>query len=190
MSDNGKGGRMVWSCSLLSLPEEDEARLLEDRLRSREGSFWDDAGDLREYLRLTGMSQAACARELGRSQASVANRLRLLKLPEDVRKRMRAAGLSERHARALLRLEDGETVRSALEHVLSAGLNVAETEAYVERCLARRQADGPSDAVFEPLLAELERLRRSVPGIRFTLEEDGAESRFCIRIPKKSRISE
>ena len=74
--------------------------------------------------------------------------------------------------------------------MLSAGLNVAETEAYVERCLARRQADVPSDAVFEPLLAELERLRRSVPGIRFTLEEDGAESRFCIRIPKKSRISE
>lgn len=187
MSDRWDDRRMVWSCSLLSLPEEDEAHRLEDRLRARERSFWDDAEDLREYLRLTGMSQAACARELGRSQASVANRLRLLKLPQGARARMRAAGLTERHARALLRLSAEDAIRSALDHVLAAELNVAETEAYVERCLIKKRGHCPSDAAYEPLLSALEQLRRTVPEISFVLEEDDAESRFCIRIPKKSR---
>lgn len=189
MPDNGDS-RMVWSCSLLTLPEEDEVYALAERLRAGEGSFWEDAQALREYLRLTGASQADCARELGRSPSGVANRLRLLKLPEDVRQRMRSKALSERHARALLRLKGDKEVRAALEHVLSAGLNVAETEAYVERCLARgRDAEGLPE-IFRPLLSELERLRRTVPGIGFALEESGEGCRLCITLPKKSRISE
>ena len=182
--------RMVWSCSLLSLPGEDEAHRLEEILRADEGSFWDDALALRKYLRLTGKSQAACARELGRSQAAVANRLRLLKLPEDVQERMRASRLTERHARALLRLGDGGDLRAALDEVVRAGLNVAETEAYVERFLSRKEDADAVPEVFEPLLAELERLRRTVPGIRYELTETGGECRFCIRLPKKSRSLE
>ena len=189
MSENGDS-RMVWSCSLLTLPEENEVHTLAERLRAGDGSFWADAEALRRYLRLTGMSQADCARRLGRSQSGVANRLRLFKLPEDVRQRMRAEGLSERHARALLRLKGDDEVRAALEHVLAAGLNVAETEAFVERRMAReRDAAGLSET-FESLLSELERLRRTVPGIGFTLEEAGEEYRFCITLPKKRRFSE
>jgi ParB family chromosome partitioning protein len=177
---------MVWSCSLFRLPEEDEAGKLEDRLRAEEGSFWDDAMLLRKYLRLTGLSQAACAKALGRSQSSVANRLRLLRLPEPVRERMRAAGLSERHARALLRLEGEKDLEEALAHVIRTGLNVAETEAYVERRLDRARKSGTVPREFEPLLTELERLRRSLPDVSYELAEEAGEIRFLIRIPKKS----
>ena len=185
MSENRDIDRMVWSCSLYRPPEEDRAAQLEDALRSGDGTFWDDAVSLREYMDLTGISQAACARVLGRSQAGVANRLRLLRLPERARGRMRAAALTERHARALLRLEASD-LDAALDHVIGEKLNVAETEAYVERCLARRREGEHVPAAFEPLLTELDRLRRTVPGVTYTLTEAGDEVCFIMRISKKT----
>ena len=181
-----RDGRVVWSCSLLKLPEEDRTQRLAEQLQSPDASFWDDALALREYIRLSGLSQAECARAMGRSQAGVANRLRLLRLPEDVRERMRAEGLTERHARALLRLREAD-LRPALEHIVAAGLNVAETESYVERCLARARDADAVPAEFEPLLAALERLRRSVPEVSFSLEEQGEAVELRITLPKKSR---
>ena len=68
---------------------------------------------------------------------------------------------------------------------LGCKLNFSET-ATLERRLAQAREADISDAVYAPLLAELERLRRKAPGIRFTLEENDTDSLFCIRIPKKS----
>ncbi len=184
MSEENMNDRLVWSCSLVRLPEEDELSRLEEPLRSGSLSFWDDAAALRRYIDSRHISQSACAGELGRSQASVANRLRLLKLPEDIRSRMRAASLTERHARALLRLEE-KRMSAALDHILQMGLNVAETEAYVDGLCRDRGAEGVP-AELAPLLAELERLRRSAAGIRFELEHGDGEIRLLIRLPEEN----
>ena len=124
--------RSLWSCRLCELPEEDECAQLEDSLRERSGTLAEDAQALQRYLALTGYSQAVCAKRLGRSQSSVANRLRLLKLPEDVLERLCESGLTERHARALLRLPTEAMQRSVLDLFLTRGMNVAEAEAYVD----------------------------------------------------------
>ena len=81
-----------------------------------------------------------CARRLGKSQSAVANKLRLLRLPEDVLNAMRNAGLTERHGRALLRLETPAEQREALAYILSRDLNVAATDAYIERLLEAKAA--------------------------------------------------
>ena len=81
-----------------------------------------------------------CARRLGKSQSAVANKLRLLRLPEDVLNAMRNAGLTERHGRALLRLETPAEQREALAYILSRDLNVAATDAYIERLLEAKTA--------------------------------------------------
>ena len=180
MYDGKERDRVVWSCSLLRMPEEDELNRLEEALRSGSLSFWDDAAALRRYISLGHLSQAACAEALGRSQAGVANRLRLLKLPEGIREKMRSSGLTERHARAMLRLKEDE-MGPALDHILRAGLNVAETEAYVEGLC--RQGDGGVPRELAPLLAELERLRRSAAGIRFELSRGEGEIRLLIVFP-------
>ena len=65
---------------------------------------------------------------------------RLLRLPEDVLNAMRNAGLTERHGRALLRLETPQEQREALAYILSRDLNVAATDAYIERLLEAKTA--------------------------------------------------
>ncbi len=97
-------GRRAWT---EKLTQEEALRLL----RARTLSVWEDAALRREYIRLCGITQSECAVRLGRSQSSVANRLRLLRLTDGERRAMQEAGLSERHARALLRLETLHSVR-------------------------------------------------------------------------------
>ena len=77
------------------------------------------------------MTQAELAADLGVSQSSIANRLRLLRYEEDERESILAAGLGERHARALLRLPSVEERRRCLERVIRERLSVQETERLV-----------------------------------------------------------
>ena len=131
------------------LTQEEALRLL----RSRTLSVWEDAPLLREYIRLCGITQSECAVRLGRSQSSVANRLRLLRLTDEELRAMQEAGLSERHARALLRLGDTVQRQAALHVVLQRHMSVAETEGYVEILL-----HPPERRELGALLAEVRRL--------------------------------
>ena len=109
------------------------------RLRRGGLSFFDEA---RVYAHLTGnlrMTQKELASRLGCSQSSVANKLRLLRFDEDERRFIEAHSLSERHARALLRL-DGEERREAAQRCAKRRMNVAHTEALVDELLRRRDA--------------------------------------------------
>ncbi len=81
------------------------------------------------------LSQEEAARRIGKSQSAVANKLRLLKLPAPVLERLREGGGTERHARALLRLDDPEVQSGGGGQVLSEKLTVAQTEALVEQLL-------------------------------------------------------
>lgn|GEM_PF-877384 len=186
MSEESRNDRFIWSCRFGRLPQEEEITALEEALHDPETSFWDDAASLRRYLDLTGLSQSACARALGRSQASVANRLRLLRLPESVRERMRAAALTERHARAILRLSGEGAQLSAVESVIRQGMNVAETESYVERHLPTPESGEGAPLPFRALLTELRTLRRDCPEASFTLEESAQWAVLTIRLPKKT----
>jgi ParB family transcriptional regulator, chromosome partitioning protein len=85
-----------------------------------------------------GYSQAEIAKAVGKERATVANSLRLLKLPDGVRQRVLGGELSMGHARALLSLEDEGDMERACREVLAKGLSVRETE----RAVAARKASG------------------------------------------------
>ena len=106
---------------------------LVENLQRRDLDFWEEATALRRLIDQFQLSQEEVARQIGKSQSAVANKLRLLKLPEDVVGQLRDAGLSERHARALLALPSPELQRQAAAHVIEKELTVARTEAYVDR---------------------------------------------------------
>ena len=95
-------------------------------------------------LRQTGATQEEAAAELGRSASAVANKLRLLRLSPACQALLLEKGLTERHARCLLRLEDEEERLTAARRAAERGWNVAQTEQYVERRLQELQAAAPA----------------------------------------------
>ena len=95
-------------------------------------NMFDEARAIRAMMEMCAMTQDGMAKKLGVSQSYVANKLRLLKLPCELEKRIVEGGLSERHARALLRLDDPEARRTALDRICERRLNVAEAEALVD----------------------------------------------------------
>ena len=94
-------------CILLDVSLEDASLIaLVENLQRRDLDFIEEANGLSQLIKLFGMSQEEAARRIGKSQSAVANKLRLLKLPDDVLRSLRDNGLTERHGRALLRLQD------------------------------------------------------------------------------------
>lgn len=108
------------------------------------------------------LSQEEIASMVGKDRATIANSLRLLKLPTGVQEDLAAGRLSMGHARALLALEEPKTIQKARDEVLSRDLSVRETEALVRRISrGKREQPGRKTRADDPLLADLEaRLRR------------------------------
>ncbi len=115
--------------------EEASVLALIENLQRRDLNFLEEAEGISRLVKMFGMSQEEAARRLGKSQSAIANKLRLLRLPSDVLEKMAEEGLTERHGRALLRLDTAERQRRALETMLAENMNVAQAERYVDALL-------------------------------------------------------
>ena len=111
-----------------------ELAVIENLLREDLDMFEQARAFGRLILRFS-MTQEQVARKMSMSQSAVANKLRLLKLNETEQRMILAAGLTERHARAVLRLPADESRTEAIRRIVEKKLNVAATEAYVDKCL-------------------------------------------------------
>lgn len=124
-------------CILLDVSLEEASLIaLVENLQRKDLDFVEEANGLNQLISLFGLSQEEAARRIGKSQSAVANKLRLLKLPGDVLDSLRDNGLTERHGRALLRLNDADAQRMALAYIIRNELNVAATDSYIEALLA------------------------------------------------------
>lgn len=126
------------SSSLLALVEN---------LQRRDLDFLEEALALDKLIRTYHLSQEEAARRIGKSQSAVANKLRLLRLHPQVLAALRENGLTERHARSLLKLEDPVLQSKALQFIIDNHLTVAKSEAYIESLLAP-----PKPAKRKPLI--------------------------------------
>ena len=117
---------------------------LVENLQRRDLHYLEEAAAIAAYIRQTGITQEEAAAQLGRSPSALANKLRLLRLSPACRELLVQNGLTERHARALLRLSNETAQLAALEHIAARGLNVAQTESYVERLLDQADPVPPS----------------------------------------------
>lgn len=127
-------------CILLNVDTEDASLIaLVENLQRKDLDYIEEASTLANLIRTFDMSQEEIARRVGKSQSAVANKLRLLKLPKDVLETLRQQRLSERHARALLRLGTNEDRRDVLQYVISKRLNVAKTEEYIDKILSKNE---------------------------------------------------
>lgn len=133
-------------CILLDVGLEEASLLaLIENLQRRDLDFIEEANGISQLIRMFGMSQEEAARRLGKSQSAVANKLRLLRLPQDVLESLRSHGLTERHGRALLRLSDEEKQRSALEQIIKRDMTVAMTDSYIDALLEAEREQEKSE---------------------------------------------
>lgn len=109
-------------------------------------NFFDEAGAISGMIQMKKASQSEIAKMLGVSQSYVANKLRLLGLDEELRKKIIDEGLSERHARALLKI-DKNLRPEALNRICERRLNVRESEALIDMMRTKDLANtiGKSD---------------------------------------------
>ena len=170
-------------CLVAQVGEEDSALLaLMENLQRRDLDCWEEAQAIARLISRYGLSQEEAARRLGRAQPTVANKLRLLRLPEDVR--------------ALLRLQDPEVQRRAAGDMVRRGMNVAQAEAYVEKLLQSAQVTPPrgrSTYIIKDVRLFLNSVDRGLHLMRqawvdagWNRQDTDREILLTIRIPKRA----
>ena len=181
-------------CLVLEVSRESSCLLsLIENLQRRDLDFWEEAKALERLTTVHGLSQEEAAAKVGKSQSAVANKLRLLRLPQEVLALLRKHGFTERHARALLRLPTPEAQAAGADLLVKEGWTVARTEKYVEEVL-RNQTKGKKTR--PPLLIRdvrffLNSLDHSLAVMRSAgvaaqcqRKEEGEDLLLTIRIPK------
>ena len=141
----------------------------------------------RAYQRLSQdfqLTQEQMATRTGKERASVANFLRLLKLPETVQQKVESGDLSFGHARTLLALESPESITSAAQKVLALSLSVRQTESYVQNLInpeAKQKKEDKQQAQPEdPNVREAQdRLQRTL-GLKVRIEDKKGKGKVII----------
>ena len=126
---------------VLNAADRDSALIaLVENLQRVDLNFFEEAEGYLTAIRQYGLMQEELARRIGRSPSTVANRLRLLRLGPAVRREILQAGLSERHARALLKLDSELMQLKAVQEIAEKGLSVARSEALIADMIAEKPA--------------------------------------------------
>ena len=170
--------------------------LIENLQRQNLG-FFEEANGIARLINQHGMTQEEAARRLGKSQSALSNKLRLLRLPDDMRWRIEKAGLTERHARALLRLENDDMRERALGIMIDKRLNVAETDKLIAQILSKtKTTKQPPMRLFKDVRIFVNTINHAVDTMRKAgIDADSAKSEteeyieYTVRIPKINSLT-
>lgn len=188
-------------CLLLRSSEEESSLMaLIENLQRRDLHYFEEAAAIAKLITTYGLSQEQAAEKLGKSQSAVANKLRLLRLSTPCTLLLREHGLSERHARALLRLTDDERRLRALHVVIENNYNVAQTEEYIEKLVCRAAAVPPQRRAayiikdvrifLNTINRQLGIMQRAGVAANSERQDTDDEIRVLIRIPRRKTEKE
>ena len=164
--------------------------LIENLQRQNLGYF-EEAVAIERLMKDFGLSQEETAKQLGKAPSTVSNKLRLLSLQSEARNLLCEHGLSERHARALLRLPE-DKILPVLNKIIERKLNVTQTEAYIEEILSEKQGNRITKTMFSDVKIFLKTINHAVDtmkkaGIKADIKKEEQEESYVyhIKIPKK-----
>ena len=189
-------------CIVIKCSEKESAvfALLENLQRSDLGMF-EEARGVSRLIRRYGLTQQEAAVKLGKTQSTIANKLRLLRLTYEEQEWIENAGLSERHARALLKLGDEGARREALSKIISENLNVQQSENLINLMLnsspKNNKKQGTSKAVIKDVRIFVNTINKAIDTMRLAgidAQSDKTDTdnfiEYTIRIPKKQITDE
>ncbi|WP_102348069.1 nucleoid occlusion protein [Bacillus sp. Marseille-P3661] len=165
-----------------------------ENLQREELSPLEEAIAYARLLELHNLTQEALAQRLGKGQSTVANKLRLLKLPEVVQEALLQKQITERHARALIALKEPELQEKLLTEIIDRHLNVKQTEERVVKLLeVKEKKPKPKRRAFsKDTRIAMNTIRQSLDmvassGLKVDSQEEEYEDyiQFTIKIPKK-----
>ena len=163
-----------------------------ENLQRQNLNYFEEAIAIERLMSEYGLSQEDAARRLGKAPSTVSNKLRLLSLPEEARKRLMENGLTERHARALLKL-DKDKVSEVLDKIIEKKLNVTQTDELIEEILSnisapKRQTKRMFSDVkifLNTINTAVDTMKKSGIGADIRREDTGESYIYRIEIPKR-----
>jgi len=175
-------------CILMSMDDRESGlAALVENLQRQDLDFIEEAVGIQRLLREHAMSQEQAARLLGKSQSAVANKLRILRHSDIILQALRESGLTERHARVLLKLRTEEEILAAISRIAREHMNVARAEKYIESLLNEKEektSRANVGAFLNTLTQNLQKIQLS--GIAAVSERRETDSQIVltITIPK------
>jgi ParB family transcriptional regulator, chromosome partitioning protein len=170
-----------------------------ENLQRKELNYFEEAEAYARLVNDFGMTQEEVAQRIGKSQATVANKLRLLRLPKEVRRFIITDNISERHARALLKLTSPEMQKEVLRLIYEKDLTVKETDELVDKLRENNLPQEPNQSgkgqqvslvikdarIFLNTIKETVNRAKSI-GLEMTISERETEAEYeiVIRVPK------
>lgn len=172
-------------------------------LQKEDSSYLKEAEIYHQLLNEYQFTQEQLAGKIGKSQSTIANKLRLLKLPQSVKDFLVKNHLSERHARALLKITDEEMQVKILQYVIAKSLNVKKTEELVEKVFKRggtQKKDVETKVGFTKAIQDvkvfiqsirqaIDQMKKSGVPARAAQLDRGLYTEFIVRIPKEANSS-
>ncbi|MBU9722306.1 MULTISPECIES: nucleoid occlusion protein [Bacillaceae] len=149
-----------------------------------------------KLLEIHNLTQESLAQRLGKGQSTIANKLRLLHLPESVKEALLKREITERHARALIKLKEADIQEKVLNRILNDDLNVKQTEEIVKRLTEKEEKPAKQKPIRKGFSRDMRlamnTIRKSVDmvtqtGMNLDTSEEEHEDyyQFTIKIPKK-----
>lgn len=183
--DNGKyelisGERRLRACKMAGLSaipsividiDEEKSALLAviENLQRENLHFFEEAMAIERLIKGFGLSQEEVSRKLGKSQPTLSNKLRILRLPDEIRYNIMIYGLTERHARALLRLPSTALMEQVIDSIVEQGLSVSATEQLICDILTKqpeKDKKGKKVMVFKDVRIFINTLNHAVSTMR------------------------
>ena len=175
-------------CIVMNMDDKESgAAALVENLQRQDLDFVEEARGISSLMSRYALSQEQAARLLGKSQSAVANKLRLLRHSEQVLRALREYDLTERHARALLKLPQESQKMQAIAVIHRQNMSVARTEQYIESLLEvpnQQPAKTDVTAFLQRVSQTLQRIQQSgIPAVSERRETD-SQIVLTITIPK------
>lgn len=167
-----------------------------ENLQREDLHYFEEAEGYASIIQRFALSQEELAVRIGRCQSTVANKLRLLRLSQQVRDLLRRHELTERHARALLRLPEDADRLKIVAQVAAKGLNVQQTEALIAQVLEKqREREGPHRKVISLMRDHrvyinairniIQQMKSSGISADYTLQDMGDHIEMRLIMPRK-----
>lgn len=169
-----------------------------ENLQREELTVIEEAKAYAQLIEMHSLTQEALAQRLGKNQSTIANKLRLLKLPEAIQEALLEKAITERHARALIKLKDEDKQLVILEQILEGDLNVRQTEEKIaaeqEQKEKPRQKRAQMKGINKDIRIAMNTIRQSLSmvsdtGVKVESDEKEMEDHYqiTIKIPKNNQ---